>query len=153
MARSITYPSSLSLNFSGNRKKSISFASLEQKFLQLEEQHALQGSSHWEGANAAILNPNPHTASIMKIDKKGKGGQQRGCTKRAPMNNKNSTIFPAMAKPSIATTVANQDTKKSIVPKEGEEANWGIDNGIACGSLDALATQSTRYASCMHGFC
>jgi hypothetical protein len=38
--------------------KSILFASLKQRFLQLKECHTLHGSAQ-EGANAALLNPNP----------------------------------------------------------------------------------------------
>jgi hypothetical protein len=51
---------------------SIPFASLEQKFLQLKERHALQGPSRWEGANAVALNPNPFAASNCQ------NGKQKG---------------------------------------------------------------------------
>jgi hypothetical protein len=43
--------------------KSIPFAVMEQKFLQLEEHQAPWGNSHQENAHLASLNPNPLAAS------------------------------------------------------------------------------------------
>ncbi len=60
------------LEFQWAETKSIPFASLEQKFLQLEEHHALCSSAHQEGANAAHLNRNPLAASNRQ------GGKQKG---------------------------------------------------------------------------
>ena len=99
--------------------KSIPFASLEQKFLQLEEHHALCRSAHQEGANVALLNPNPFVASICQ------GGKQKGKLRRAAVSLKNYelqavtvVILPlTMANPFFATTVANLARRRLIVPK------------------------------------
>jgi len=67
------------LEFQREETKSIPFASLEQRFLQLEEHHALRGSARREGANAAHLNPNPLAASNRQGGKhNGTSAAQRG---------------------------------------------------------------------------
>jgi len=67
------YSSFLStLEFQRAETKSIPSASLKQRFLQLEERHALRGSACREGADAALLNPNPLAASNRQ------GGKQKG---------------------------------------------------------------------------
>jgi hypothetical protein len=78
------YSSFLStLEFQRAETKSIPFASLKQRFLQLEECHALRGSARREGANAALLNPNPLVASNRQGGKqKGKLQQHGGVTKK-----------------------------------------------------------------------
>jgi hypothetical protein len=85
------YSSFLStLEFQRAETKSIPFASLEQRFLQLEERHALRGSACQEGANAVLLNPNPLAASNRQGGKqKGKPQQRGGVAKK--LRNAGST--------------------------------------------------------------
>jgi hypothetical protein len=142
------YSSFLStLEFQRVEMKSIPFASLEQYFLQLEERHALRGSTHQEGANVALLNPNPLAASNHQSGKqKGKPPQRGRVAKK--LRNAGSTSSNTIAcdgKPILCFKCGKPGHKKAdcLTRKEG---NGGTTNGSARGSSVALDTQETHHA-------
>ncbi len=69
--------------------RKISFADMELKFIQLEECHTSNGSSHHEQVNLAALNTNPLAASNCHNSKpKPKGGSKFDSQKKAhPANS------------------------------------------------------------------
>lgn len=154
------YSSFLStLEFQRAETKSIPFSSLEQRFLQLEERHALRGSARREGANAALLNPNPLAASNRQGGKhKGKPQQRGGVNKKLrPASSTGSTSTGRDGKPILCFKCGKPGHKKADCP-----TNVGASNGSARGSSVALDTQETHHA-CMavarnvtaaeHAFC
>jgi len=158
------YSSFLStLEFQWVETKSIPFASLEQRFLQLEERHALCGSARREGAYAALLNPNPLAASNRQGGKqKGKLQQRGGVTKKLrAAGSTSSTSTGRDGKPILCFKCGKPGHKKVDCPT-GKEGNGGTSNGSACGSSVTLDTQETHHV-CMavahnitaaeHAFC
>jgi len=107
------------LEFQRAETKSIPFSSLKQRFQQLEERHALRGSVRQEGANAALLNPNPLAASNCQGGKhKGKPQQHGGSPKNYDLLVVLVvTLLVAMVNPSFASNVANLATRRLIVPQ------------------------------------
>jgi hypothetical protein len=158
------YSSFLStLEFQRAETKSILFASLEQHFLQLEERHALCGSARQEGANVALLNPNPLAASNHQGGKqKGKLQRHGGVTKKLrTAGGTSSTTTGCDGKPILCLKCGKPGLKKVDCPT-GKEGNGGTSNGSARGSSVALDTQEMHHA-CMavahsvtaaeHAFC
>jgi hypothetical protein len=119
----------------------IPFADMELKFIQLEECHTSNGSSHRERANLAALNPNPLAASNRRNGKpKPKGGSRFVNRKKVRSSNSSGD-----GKPIVCFGCYKPGHKKSECPerKEGNTANAGATRGHPV----AMATQETHYAS------
>jgi hypothetical protein len=137
------------LEFQWAETKSIPFASLEQKFLQLEEHHALCSSAHQEGANAAHLNRNPLAASNRQGGKqKGKPQQHGSAVKKLCTAGSNSSNTTACDGKPILCFKCGKPSHKKVDCPTGKEGNGGTTNGSAHGSSVAIDTQETHHA-CM----
>jgi hypothetical protein len=123
------------LEFQRAETKSIPFASFKQRFLQLKVRHALRGSAHQEGANGALLIPNPLAASNRQGGKqKGKPQQCGGVAKKlrhAGSTSSNTTTHAG--KPILCFKCGKPGHKKVDCPT-GKEGNGCTTNGSARGS-------------------